>query len=269
VASPDDLRISNASSAKAPLTAESGLLVVASDNDSGRYLHAVLDLGAGLPTADPADKTRPERPDPPDPRSPVTLIDNDFEPWAVGAPDGTAWLPRTTDPADAVSIVDDGAKGRALRIVPGPGGTSVRACRELPQVAPGRLSADLRVRVNVLGTSDTAILSMRGSGGETASVRVTDEGEFAWYDRLTKVRSTAPFKLGAWYRVSVTVDSTTKTYALTIATDGGDPLVERSKVRWRHAVVPSVQGICLETTAGNAKQRLDLAEVQVLEEPPE
>ena len=267
VSSSEDLRISNASSAKDPVTGESGLLVIASDNDSGRYLHAVLDLGSGLPPADPADPTRPDRPDPPDPRSPTTLIDNDFEPWAVGAPDGTAWLPRTTDPADSVSIVEDGAKGRALRIVPGPRGVSVRACRELPRVASARLSADLRVRVSALGTSDTAILSLRGAGGETASVRVTDEGEFAWYDGRTKMRSAAGFKVGAWYRIGVKIDSTAKTYALTITTDGGDPLVERARVKWRHAVVPAVQDICLETATGNGKQRLDLAEVQVLEEP--
>jgi hypothetical protein len=269
VASPQDVRISNASSTKQSLTAESGLVVLASDDESGRYLHAVVDLGDGLPPADPADPTRPERPDPPDPPSPITLIADDFEPWAVGKAEGTGWLPRPTDPSDAVSIADDGADGRALRVVPAGDGLSVRACRALPRRPPGTLSVQLRVRIGALGTSDTSILSMRGSGGEAASVRVTTRGEFAWYDRLTKVRSTAAFKAGTWYRLQVRVDSTAKTYAFTIATDGGDALVERTSVRWRHAEVPSVQDVCFETATGNSKQRIDISEVQVLEEPAE
>jgi hypothetical protein len=261
-----DLRISHASSAKEPLTTASGLVVFASDIDSGRYLHAIVDLGAGLPPADPEDPTRSEPPDPPDPASPITLVDNDFEPWAAGAADGTAWLPRLTDPADAVSIVGDGDGGRALRIVPGADGTAVRACRELPLVTPGTLTATLRVKVSALGTSDTTMLSLRGSGGETASIRMTDRSEFAWFDGETKVRSTALAKVGVWYRISVTVDETAHTYALTIATDGGKALIERASVDWRHDVTPPVQDICLETAVGNGKQTLDLAEVQVLQE---
>ena len=49
VESAGDLRISNATSTKQPLTRESGMIVLASDNDTGRYLHSVVDLGGGMP----------------------------------------------------------------------------------------------------------------------------------------------------------------------------------------------------------------------------
>jgi hypothetical protein len=266
LSSPGDLRIDHGSSTKQPLTEESGLVILASDDDTGRYLHGIIDLGAGEPPADPADPTRSAVPDPPDPARPIPLVANDFEPWTVGDAGGTAWLPRPTDPNDAVSIVDDGDGGRALRIVPGPDANGVRVCRELPPVGTGTLTAELRVRVAGLGTSDTSILSLRGSGGEAASLRVTERGEFAWFDKTTKVRTTAIFRTGRWYRVTVSVDQAARTYAFTISSDGGDPLVERTKVGWRHAAVKAVREICLETATGNDDQTIDLAEVQVLQE---
>jgi hypothetical protein len=64
----------------------------------------------------------------------------------------------------------------------------------------------------------------------------------------------------------VTADQAARTYAFTIATDGGDPLVERSSVDWRNAAVETVGDICLETAVGNGDQTIDIAEVQVLQE---
>jgi hypothetical protein len=47
VASTAQTTIDNVTSAKGPLTAESGLLVLAHDRTSGMYLHGVVDLGGG------------------------------------------------------------------------------------------------------------------------------------------------------------------------------------------------------------------------------
>ena len=53
-------------------------------------------------------------------------------------------------------------------------------------------------------------------------------------------------------------------------TDWGMERARQFAVGWLdERVVPAVQDICLETATGNGKQRLDLAEVQVLEEPGE
>ena len=268
VASELDLKINNATSTKQALTAESGLVVIASDNDTGRYLHGVLDLGGGLPSADPAAAGRPDRPDPPDPRSPITLIDNDFELWASGEATGTNWNVRDGDPPTSLSIAEDATGGRALRLKPGTGGTEVRACRPFPDRPGTTLSVELRVRVHGRsGSSDTTLLSLRGSGGEAASVRVTTRAEFAWYAGAVKERA-GRFRSRTVYRVVATVDQQRRRFSFRILDADGTVLVRQSKLAWRSEEVPSVKSICLETTAGNPDQVVDLLDVSVLEEAP-
>lgn len=266
VASPTDLAIGDANSTRQPLTAATGMVVLAADEDTGRYLHGVVDLGGGPPTADPADPGRPDRPAAAEGGGPARLIDNDFEPWAPGDAAGTSWLTREGDAPDALSIVDDGDDGRALQIGGGEGGTGVRACRSLPVAGPSRLIVDLRVRASGVGTADSAILSLRGPGGEAATVRVSERGEFAWFDGPTKVRTTPIFEADTWYRVHAVVDQVAKTYAFTISPDRGDPIVERSGIDWRDPAVPAVGDICLETAVGAPDLTIDLADARVLQE---
>ena len=150
VADATSIAIDHVTSTKGPLSSASGLLVLASDRTSGRYLHALVDLGAGPPSADPAD---PERPtvaiEPPDDAT-ATLMRDSFEPWAIGrAPATTGWYVRPEDPPDALSIAADGGTGQALRVPSS--ATGVRACRDVPEV-PGRtLTVRLRVRLSRIG----------------------------------------------------------------------------------------------------------------------
>ena len=58
----------------------------------------------------------------------------------------------------------------------------------------------MRVRVSRLALDDATILSVRGSGGETASLRVTDQGVLAWFDGTTKIRSSVRIRPTVWYR---------------------------------------------------------------------
>ena len=266
VSSPIDTHISNASSTKQSLSTATGLVVLASDNDTGRYLHAVVDLGAGLPPADPADKSRPDRPVAA-PAGPIELIDNDFEPWPVGDADGSAWYVRATDPPASLRIVDDGAGGRALRVTAAPDGAAVRACRAHADVPDSGLTETLRVRFNGTGTSDATLVSLRGSGGEAGSVRVTTRGRLAWFDGLKKVRSTTVVKPGTWYRVVVTVDQAGRTYGFKVTTDTGKPVLAKKGLAWRVAAVKSVREVCLETASGQPKASIDLADIRVLQVP--
>ena len=91
---------------------EAGLLVLASDRTSGRYLHGVVDLGAGPPAADPADLTarRVRRPAPDDVTA--TLLRDTFEPWPKGPTGAAGWYVRPEDGAAPLSIVTDGGKAR-------------------------------------------------------------------------------------------------------------------------------------------------------------
>ena len=267
VASEEDVAIGDLNATKQGLTAETGLVVIAADEDTGRYLHGVVDLGGGPPSADPADPTRPDRPIAPETGA-FVLVDADFEPWEPGDASGTSWLPRDGEPLDAISIVEEGeGGGRALRLRPASASAGVRACRSIPVTGLGEVRVDLTVRVSGFGTADSSILSLRGAGGEAASVRVTERGEFAWFDGATKVRTTAIVDPGRWYRVRVGVDQVAKTYTLTLGADGRDPAVDRTGIDWRQPEVPSVRDLCLETAIGDADLTIDVAEVRVLQEP--
>ena len=265
VADATSIAIDHVTSAKGPLSPASGLLVLASDRTSGRYLHALVDLGAGPPSADPADPDRPTVPiEPPDDAT-ATLMRDSFEPWAIGrAPTTTGWYVRPEDPPDALSITADGGTGQALRVPSS--ATGVRACRDVPEV-PGRtLTVRLRVRLSRIALDDGTILSVRGSGGESASLRVTNKGVLAWFDRSTKIRSTARFRAKVWYRVTAVIDQAKRTYSVRVTSDDGKTrIASASGLRWRMAALRTVGSICVETAPAPPAQAIDVAEVSVLQ----
>ncbi len=265
--SPLDPQISNASSSKQLLSADSGLVVIASDNTTGRYLHAVVDLGGGLPAADPADASRPDQPEAPIDPEPAQLMDDTFEPWPIGDAAGAGWSVRDTDPPGSLSIVDDGSGGRALRVKAGADGSDVRACHDYPDMPESDLSATMRVKVGKPGTSDSILLSMRGSGGETVSIRATDRETLAWFDGPTKVRSGSTLAPGRWYRVAVTLDQSARTYSFRVTQDDGTLVLARKGIAWRSPDVESARILCVETAGGRPGSSIDLAEVRVQELP--
>jgi hypothetical protein len=266
VESPTDVKISNATSTKQMLTSETGLLVLASDNDTGRYLHALVDLGGGLPDADPEDPTRSDLPVPPDPDTPLVLVDNDFEPWKTKSTSGTGWTVRETDPAGTIGIIDDG-KGRSLRVAPTAKGIDVRACRDVPTTLPTPVTVSMRIRMNTVGATDATLLSLRGSGGDLGSLRVSKRSRFSWFDGPAKVESSARFARNRWYRVAAVVQGARRTYDITVTDDAGRVVFRRRGLDWRRAEVPSLRQICIETSSGQPKQRIDVSDVRVTQAP--
>ncbi len=261
-----DQKIHNGVTTKGSVTIASGLVLLATDADTGRYLHGVVDLGGGPPTADPADAARLGPPAQPAEPDPIALLRDDFEPWSVGPATSTGWEPRAEDPAGSVVIVDDGARGRALRVRTPGGRAATRACHRTPEIAGVTLTIDARVRTSALGTSDTTLLAVRGSGGEATSIRATDRGVFAWFAGSTKVRSTRAVRPGTWYRISLSIDQAAKTYDLRLASDDGRSIIARDDVPWRTPELERVGSICLETAGASRAQTIDLAEVQMLQE---
>ena len=98
IASTTELTIDRVSASKGPLSVEAGLLVLATDRTSGRYLHGIVDLGAGPPAADPADPDRPDRPSPPPDGTTTTLLRDAFESWTYGRDPPTGWSVRPGGP---------------------------------------------------------------------------------------------------------------------------------------------------------------------------
>ena len=262
IASSAQTTIDNVTSSKGPLTPASGLLVLAHDRTSGMYLHGVVDLGGGAPAVDPGDASRSKLPSPPPKGTTTTLVHDTFEPSPVGPAVPAAWYTRLEDPKGRLAIVaGPTAVARALRL--SGAATNVRACRDFSDVPATTLSVDILLKLSRAGVEDATILSMRGSGGESASIRVTSKSVFAWFDGANKIRTTAAFRAGAWYRVRATIDQTKKTYSLRIDTAGGRLVARASGLRWRARAVPSVKSVCVETAPTPPRQTIDVAEVRV------
>ncbi len=267
--SAQDASLDDATTTRDPLTSGSGLVMLAADDDTQRYVHGLIDLGAGLPAADPDDPARLDPPDPPVDPPPLILVQDDFEPWPVGAADGTGWSVGEGSPSEALTIVDDGEGGRALRVEPADDGASVRACRDLSEDPDRQLQVQLRVRASAIGGADTSLIQLRGSGGDAGGVRLSSGGDLAWFDGSEKARSeTTTFTLGQWYRVEVTVDQPARTYDFVVKTDGGDDVLRRDDLTWRSPAVQAIRTICIESTVGTGGQDLDVSEIAVSALPP-
>jgi hypothetical protein len=260
IANAGDTTVDSVTSAKGPLAAEAGLLALASDRTSGRYLHGVVPLGGAAPTADPADPARPTAPTAPPKGTTDTLLRDTFESLPVGLATGTEWYTRAEDPRDRLAIVGDG-KGRSLRVSAERAG--VRACRDVANIPDVTLTASTRIRLSRIALDDATILSLRGSGGEAASVRVTNKGVLAWFDGGTKIRTTIPLRTGSWYRVSARIDQGRKRYDVRVTTDGGRVIARANGLRWRSSAVPSVRSVCVETAPSPPRQTINLSEVNV------
>lgn len=263
VSSPSETTLDNVTSSKGPLTERAGMLVLASDRTTGRYVHGFVDLGGGPPEADPADPQRPTLPLPAPAGTKATYLRDSFETWALGPLDPAAgWYVRAQDPQDALTIVPDLGVGKALGVPSSV--TGVRACRDFPEVPGTTLTIQLRIRVSRVGSSDATIMSMRGTGGEAASLRVTDRGTFAWFDRATKLRSSALLRPGAWYRVVAVIDQPNRTYSVRVTTDGGAHVAAGRGLRWRMPGVETVRTLCVETAGGAPEQTIAVADATVL-----
>jgi hypothetical protein len=259
VATETDVAIDNVTSSKSPLTKEAGMVVLAADRTSGRYLHGFVDLGGGPPAADPADPERPTAPTAPPDGATAILLRDSFEPWAIGRATATGWYVRPEDPQGSLSIVSDGGDGQALRVPSS--ATGVRGCRDFAEVPGAAIVVRARVRLSRIGVEDATILSVRGSGGEAASIRVTNLGVLAWFDRATKIRTTVPFRPGTWYRVTASIDQAARTYNVRVTTDDGTRVAGANGLRWRQPGVRTVETVCGETAPAPPAQVIDFADV--------
>jgi hypothetical protein len=255
-----DQQLDDITSTKGPLTKASGLVALGVDRTTGRYSHAVVDLGGGAPTANPADPARPKAPTPIPPKTTIWLLRDDFDELPVGRDDG-GWFVRPEDPQGRLAIVDDGLGGHALRVPSS--ATGVRACRGIPRLDGARVTVSVRVRVSVIGASDAVVLGGRGSGGEAGSIRFSSHSLLAWYGGSVKVRSTVPVRARGWYRIVATFDARTRTYSLRVTNAANKLIAARSGLRWRTKGVTAVDAVCIDTAGAPPAQVIDIAEVNV------
>ncbi len=142
--------------------------------------------------------------------------------WDTSGPGGPAGSVRV-DPLP--TSVD-----RSLRVQAGAAGQPFSACRAIPKVS-GPLLVEARILVDGLAPSDMTIASVRSGADELVGLRLSPEGKILGTADAGTRAGAAAIAPGAWYDLSLQLDTTSRTYhmivsradppASVIAQDGG------------------------------------------------
>jgi len=133
---------------------------------------------------------------------------------------------------------------RSLQVATTSATGGVRACTDFPVTATGTLTVTSLVRIGGGPTSDTTIGSVRGPGGEAASLRVTSHSLLAYYAGATKVTTSTAVAGGAWYRMSITLHLAARTWDWSVATAAGSRIAGHAGVAWRQPEVTALDTVC-------------------------
>ncbi len=231
-------------------------LVLAADQTTGHIVHALIaDRTATLP---------PSRLDTPPPKpaalpaAPIVVARDAFDRWAPGAT-VTSWSISDRSTVKGNLVAATAANDRIMELVRTSTAGQLRACRTAPKTATGTSRTEIVVRLRGVGSSDATIASVRGPGGEVASIRVTTHGLLAYYSGATKVRTTIPFTSGRWYRIVIDVSLATKRFSVTVSPVGGARVLAASAVPWRTGAVTGIDTVCVETPNGGPADALDVS----------
>ena len=250
------------------LTASKGAVALADtfviaglDEATGIPWHALVGPPGMQPGPSATPTTASPTPGPTETAGRRLLIDDDFAPWAEGAPIGNGW---ELGPADARgSLVASGATSaeRHARMRPATA-AAIRACKAFPAVTSGDVVVDLDVRTDRLGSADAVITSVRDGSNEAASVRFGQGGTFAYYAGATKVRTTVRNRVERWLHSRVTVHLDTGRYDWRLTASDGTVIVRVRDIPFREPV-EGVSSVCVGTSAGATRPVIRFDTVQV------
>jgi hypothetical protein len=251
IASADDPRLANVTSTKQQLTVGSGLVAVASDNTTGRYVTTILPI---TPGGGPRAVELPPLTD-----TSLDLVDEAFEVASIdgGLPYG--WSLRAPT-ADAAAVTRTGELG-VLRLATPAGGENIRACRAIPALT-GRLSATLRLRVSSAERSDAIAALARGPGGDVAEFRLTRDGRIGYVKDGVRVLLKTGWTPGRWYDVRLDLSASERLARLEIRAVGGAASTA-VELPWSAGAL-GVDEICVGLGPGVPGRTLDVDSLSVV-----
>lgn len=264
IADARDPDLAHVTSTKQPVSLEEGFVVLAFDEETGTYSHAIVSAAPpGSASPGPSGAASPDGSGGASPAPAVArtlIVNHDFEAYPVGDPI-RGWR---LGPAEATGslVAVRSTDGVAARLVPS-GAAALRACRPFGVVSAGVVAADVRFRFDAVSPADVLITSLRDGGEEVASVRAGANGMFAWYDGATKVRSAIPARPGAWYRSSVGVDIAARRYSWRLVDDAGRTVVEVSGLTFRDPLAGPVSEVCVGTSSDAAGRGVEFDDVRL------
>lgn len=253
VAATDDPAIANATSTKQSVSADTGLIVLASDESTGRYLHGAMDLGATAIPSDVAGGPRPEHPAPP--KDPVArpLVNDDFGSWPIGEP-VTGW---TVEASKGTAVVGGKDAIHYLSLKSTAAAGFSESCKDFVQVGATRLVVDVRFRPSVGGSGEIRPLGVRGSGGEVMGLRVAEDGEFSFFDGAVRQRPGIRLIDGRWYRARLDIDVVGRSADLLLTDSAGKTVVKRSGLHWRTSEPGQPRRVCFQVSGTPASLDVD------------
>ena len=266
ISSPVDAAVANPTTTKQDVNGQTGLVVLAADETSGRYLHGVVSIGGlAVVPARPGGPGASPPPSSPPPAVVNVLAHDTFDPWALGSsnPEGWAAVSESGGKGSVSVVAGPSAADHLLRLLATSGTGSLRACLSTPVSASGILTVTELVRVSRIGGSDATIGAVRGPGGEAASVRVTRHSLLGYFNGATKVTTAIPFRAGVWYRSTIVVNLRTRTYSWSLAPVGGRAVINLKGLHWRTPALASVDSVCIQTASKSPGQAIYLNDVLV------
>jgi hypothetical protein len=248
VASSADPGLRDPTSTKQAIDLTSGLIVLGADDGTGHYAFGRLATTADAAVASPAP-SGPSSSPPPVPASAAAILLHDtFAPWAVGTRLSSEWV--TTAEGRGSGLV-------AVAGVPGPNGRSllvrttsflgtIRSCTSFAPTGTS-ITVNEVFQLTAVGGSDTTVSSIRGPGGEAASIRVTRHGLLAFYNGQVKVTTALAVRPRLWYRVTIVTKPAAHTYDLVVANAAGRVVYRIAGVHWRTPAIPALDTFCAQS----------------------
>lgn len=245
----------NATSTRQPVSSETGLVVVASDDAAGQYLHVELGLdGRGAPQPAPQ----------PPPSEPLLQATWDGARVSLSMAD-QGWL---ITPPDSRAVVVDEAGRRGVRLASASGSAS-RMCWPFRTIDTGSLVVSASLYVESAPVGDSPTLAVRGNGTELSGVRLLKNGHFAYRIGASRTQSATSWVPGRWYQMKLTVNLGAATYSWIVRpgdAPGAAPLVNVSGLPLLGA--PSADEICISAPPQAAGSGLVIDAVDVIWERP-
>ncbi len=263
IASSADPNLRNPTSTKQAVDLTSGLLVLAADDGTGHFASGRL----ATTTATPPGGSAPPGSSSPPPTPPAAsiLLHDTFAPWAIGTRLPPEWVASGQGRGGGLVVVvaGPGKAGRSLLVRTTSVLGSVRACTSFAPTGAGTVTISALFQIGSVGPSDTTVGSVRGPGGETASVRVTRHRLLAYYDGVRKVTTTRAVAAGVWYRSTIVIRPDTHTFDWTLSSAAGKAIFRIARVHWRQPAVLALDTFCTQAAQGRGSSIL-LDDLEVL-----
>jgi hypothetical protein len=255
-------KFNDATSTKQPVDATTGLVVLASDDSTGRYAHLAASLGGPVPVAPSGDP--PDGPEPA-PREPVVLVDERNDVQTSGSPIQPLWElpPGHTDGRATYVRRATGNVAIRLRTT---GSGELRTCRDIGTTETGRIQLAADVRLDRQGPANSFLLMARGSGEELASIRVDDLRRVRVANAMDRETTNVRIVPGRWYRVEMDLDVAARTLRARLLDATGRELLERNRLSWRDAG-SVVEKVCVASSSGAPGLGLTFDSVRVTRIP--